>query len=164
MTLCFYQSALPIAVIEISIRPTAAANRYPIVDILSFTSIVDMVFNRLSNVRLLHGMDTNPQANASLWLYGQPMLRKIYNVLLESSLNHHILTIKHLRITVGEYVYGLLSFFGKLGHGIQQPIRYRMLKSMDQFNLSKDNLWNSLNQYYITEVSFKLYGMDWKWI
>jgi hypothetical protein len=31
-------------------------------------SIVEMVFNRLSNVRLL-GMDARPQANASLWLY-----------------------------------------------------------------------------------------------
>jgi hypothetical protein len=43
------------------------ANRYPIVDILCLIS-VDMVFNRLSNVRL-HGMDTNPQATASLRLY-----------------------------------------------------------------------------------------------
>ncbi len=82
-----------------------------------------MVFNRLSNVRLLHGMDTSPQTNASLWLYSQSMLRKICNALLESSLNH-ILTIKHLKIIVGEYTYGLPRFRGKLGHGIQ-PIRYR---------------------------------------
>ncbi len=35
------------------------------------------------------------------------MLRKVCNTLLESSLNH-ILTIKHLKITVGgEYTYGL---------------------------------------------------------
>jgi hypothetical protein len=58
---------LSTAVIEWSAIPSAA-NRYPIVDILSFTS-VEIAFNRRSNVRLLHGMDTNPQANASLWLY-----------------------------------------------------------------------------------------------
>jgi hypothetical protein len=66
------------------------------------------------------------------------MLRKICNALLESSLNH-ILTIKHLRITVGEYTYGLPSFLGKLEHGIQ-PIEYRMLKRMDSFNLSTADL------------------------
>ena len=57
---------LSIEVIEGSARPPVT-NRYPIVDILSFTS-VEIVFNRLSNVRL-HGMDTKPQANASLLLY-----------------------------------------------------------------------------------------------
>ncbi len=64
------------------------------------------------------------------------MLRKVCNPLFESILNH-ILTIKHLRITVGEYTYGLPRFRGgdATGHGMQ-PIRYRMLKSMDSFNLS----------------------------
>jgi hypothetical protein len=86
------------------------------------------------------------------------MLRKICNALLESSLNHHILTIKHLKITVvGEYTYGLPRFLdvGVLGHGIQ-PIRYRMLKRMDSFNLLRANLWNSCSQNNIPEVSFKL--------
>ena len=82
------------------------------------------------------------------------MLRKVCNPLLESILNH-ILTIKHLTITVGEYTYGLPRFRGISGHGIQ-PIRYRMLKRMDSFILSRANLWNSINQNYIPEVSFKL--------
>jgi hypothetical protein len=100
-------------------------------------------------------MDTNPQANTSLWLYWQQStLRKICNALLESNLNH-ILTIKHLRITVGEYTYGLPRFFGIVGHGIQ-PIKYRMLKRMDSFNLSRANLWNSCSQNNNPEVSFKL--------
>ncbi len=46
------------------------------------------------------------------------MLRKIYNALLESSWNH-IFTIKHLKITVGEYTYGLPRFRGAVGHGTQ---------------------------------------------
>ncbi len=56
------------------------------------------------------------------------MLRKVCNALFESILNH-ILTIKHLRITVGEYTYGLPRFLrdDATGHGIQ-PIRYRILK------------------------------------
>jgi hypothetical protein len=58
---------LSVAVIEGSTIKRSVTNRYPIVDILSFIS-VEMVFSRLSNVRLL-GMDTNPQANTSLWLY-----------------------------------------------------------------------------------------------
>jgi hypothetical protein len=57
---------LSITVIERSTR-LSVTNRYPIVDILSFTS-VEMAFNRQSNVRLL-GIDTSPQAIASLWLY-----------------------------------------------------------------------------------------------
>ena len=61
-----FNRLLSIAVIERSTMPSET-NRYPIVDILSFTS-VDIVFSLLSNVRL-HGMDTRPQANASLWLY-----------------------------------------------------------------------------------------------
>ncbi len=112
------------AAIEGSAIPSTT-NRYPIVDILSFIS-VEMVFNRLSNVRLL-GMDTNPHANANLWLYRQSNFRKICNPLFGSILNH-ILTIKHLRITVGEYMYGLPRFLdGAVGHGIQ-PIKHRMLK------------------------------------
>ena len=84
------------------------------------------------------------------------MLRKVCNPLFESILNH-ILTIKHLKITVGEYTYGLPRFRGSaVGHGIQ-PIRYRMLKSMDSFILSRANLWDSFNQNYISRVSFKLY-------
>ena len=85
------------------------------------------------------------------------MIRKVCNTLLESSLNHN-LTIKHLRITVDrEYTYGLPRFhLGILGHGIQ-PIRYRrMLKSMDSFNLSRVNLWDSVCQNHISRVSFKL--------
>ena len=71
----------------------------------------------VSNICLL-GIDNNPTTNASLWLYRQSMLRKVCNPLLESNLNH-ILTIKHLRITVGEHTYGLPRFFdGKLAHGI----------------------------------------------
>ncbi len=85
-----------------------------------------MVFNRLSNVRML-GMDTSPQGIASLRLYRQSIIRKVCNVLFESILNH-ILTIKHLRITVvGEYTYGLPRFLGAVGHGIP-PVRYRILK------------------------------------
>ena len=80
------------------------------------------------------------------------MLRKACNPLLESRRNH-ILTIKHLRITVGEYTYGLPRFFGAVGHGIH-PIRYRMLKRMDSFILSRTNLWDSFGQNDIPEVSF----------
>jgi hypothetical protein len=58
---------LSIAVIERSTRPSST-NRCPIVDILCLISIVEMVFNRLSNVRLL-GIDTRPQASTSLRLY-----------------------------------------------------------------------------------------------
>ena len=57
---------LSIAVIERSTN-SSTTNRYPIVDVLSFIS-VEMVFNRLSNVRLL-GIFTRPQASTSLWLY-----------------------------------------------------------------------------------------------
>jgi hypothetical protein len=88
------------------------------------------------------------------------MLRKVCNPLFESILNHHILTTKHLRITVvGAYTYGLPRFLlGAPGHGIQ-PIRYRMLKSMDSFNLSRANLWDSVSQNPISGVIFKLYDM-----
>ncbi|HXT84843.1 MAG TPA: hypothetical protein VN704_11035, partial [Verrucomicrobiae bacterium] len=74
--------------------------------------------------------------------------------LFESTLNHN-LTIKHRRITVGEYTYGLPRFFDAVGHGIQ-PIKYRMLKRMDSFNLLRANLWDSVNQNYFSRVSFKL--------
>jgi hypothetical protein len=104
---------------------------------VSFLISEDMIFNRLSNVRLLLGIFIRPLTTTSLGLYWQQfMLRKVCNALLESCLNHHILTIKHLRITVGEeYTWGLPRFRGgdKLDHSIQ-PIRYRMLKSMDSFN------------------------------
>jgi hypothetical protein len=58
---------LSIAVIEGSARQSVT-NRYPIVDILSFISVVEIVFNRLSNVSL-YGMDINQQVIASLRLY-----------------------------------------------------------------------------------------------
>jgi hypothetical protein len=61
-----FNRLLSIAVIERSTMPSET-NRYPIVDILSFTS-VEMAFNRESNVRLL-GIDTKPHASASLRLY-----------------------------------------------------------------------------------------------
>ena len=80
----------------------------------------------LSNVRLLHGMDTKSQAIASLMLYWQQsIIRKVCKALFESILNHN-LTTKCLTITViGEYTYGLPPFLlGAVGHGIQ-PIRYR---------------------------------------
>ena len=83
------------------------------------------------------------------------MLRKVCNALFESSRNH-ILTIKHLRITVGEYTYGLPRFFGAVDHDGIQPIRYKMLKRMDSFNLSRANLWDSFSQNNNPEVSFKL--------
>ena len=111
-------------VIEGSTIIPSVTNRYPIVDILCLIS-VDRVFNRLSNVRLL-GIDTRPQAIASLWLYKQFMLRKICNALLESILNH-ILTIKHLTITVGEYTYGLPRFLFAVGQGMQ-PISIQNVK------------------------------------
>ena len=78
------------------------------------------------------------------------MLRKICNALLESI----------LKITVGEYTYGLPRFLvvGIVGHGIQ-AIRCRMLKRMDSFILSRDNLWNSFGHNHISMVSFKLYYM-----
>jgi hypothetical protein len=56
---------LSTAVIERSIM-LSATNRHPIVDIFSFIS-VEIVFNRLSNVRLL-GIVARPHASASLWL------------------------------------------------------------------------------------------------
>jgi hypothetical protein len=67
-TFCFHQSTLSTAAaIEWSsstITMPYVTNRYPIVDILCLLS-VEIVFNRLSNVRLL-GMDINPQTKTSL--------------------------------------------------------------------------------------------------
>ncbi len=37
----------------------------------------------------------------------------------------------------GEYIYGLPCFLGILGHDIQLSVIYRMLKSMESFNLSE---------------------------
>jgi hypothetical protein len=102
-----------------------------------------MVFSLLSNVRL-HGMDSRPQASISLRLYWQSIIRKVCNALFESILNH-ILIIKHLKITVGEYTYGLPCFLSAVDKGIQSII-YRMLKRMDFFSLSTANLWVSFNQ------------------
>jgi hypothetical protein len=53
-------------------------------------------------------------------------------------------------------MYGLPRFFGAVGHNGIQPIRYRMLKRMDSFNLSGANLWSSCSQNNNPEVSFKL--------
>ncbi len=136
------------AVIEGSTMPSTT-NRHPIVDILCLIS-VEIVFSLLSNVRLL-GIFIRPQAIASLWLYRQSKMRKVCKALFESILNHN-LTIKHLKITVGEYTYGLPRFlFALAGHGIQ-PVRYRMLKRMDSFILSRANLWDSINQNNISRV------------
>ena len=59
-------SAAVVVMKDSTIIPSVT-NRCLVVDILFFTS-VEIVFSRLSNIRLL-GMDTNPQADASLWLY-----------------------------------------------------------------------------------------------
>ena len=78
-------------------------NRFAIAVILSLIS-VEMVFNRLSNVRLLGRYDSttdNPQAFITFLLYGKSIERKWCSDLLESSLNH-IRTIKQRRIMVVE--------------------------------------------------------------
>ena len=153
-----FSRVLSIAVIKGSTKPSVT-NRYPISDILPFTS-VEIVFNRLSKVRL-QGIVIRPQASTSLRLYWQSTLRKVCNALFESILNH-ILTIKHLKITVGEYTYGLPRFLdGATDQGIH-PIRYRMLKRMESFILSRANLWDSFSQNHISKVSFKLCDMYWK--
>ena len=84
------------------------------------------------------------------------MIRKVCNALFESILNHN-LTIKHLKITVGEYYIRSTTFpRDEVGHGIQ-PIRCKMLKSMDSFILSaRDSIWDRVSQNHIPEVSFKL--------
>ena len=110
----------------------------------------------LSNERLLHDIIIILQAIASLRLYWQQsIIRKICNALLGSILNQ-ISALKHLKITVGEYTYGLPYFpLGILGHGIHR-IRYRML-SMDSFNLSRFYLWDSINQNHISRIIFNQY-------
>ena len=55
-------------------------NRFPIADILSFMS-VEMVFNRLSNVRLLGKYDSTTESQSTGFhypsmLYGKSMERK----------------------------------------------------------------------------------------
>jgi hypothetical protein len=60
---------LSVVVIEGSTTKRFTINRYPVVDILSFTSIVEIVFSLLSNVHLLYGIVIRPQAIASLRLY-----------------------------------------------------------------------------------------------
>ena len=66
----------------------------------------------------------------------------------EYSLRKTSYATEHLRITVGEYTYGLPRFLGAVDHGIQ-PIRYKMLKSMDSFILSRANLWDSISKSYL---------------
>jgi hypothetical protein len=61
-----FNRLLSIVVIDRSTMPFET-NRYPIADILSFTS-VEMAFNRRSNIRL-QDIVTRPQAVASLRLY-----------------------------------------------------------------------------------------------
>ena len=73
-------------------------NRLAIVAILSLMS-ADIVESLLSNV-LLSGRLVNPQDSIILLLYGKSIARKSRNARLESNLNH-ILTTKHLSITVG---------------------------------------------------------------
>jgi hypothetical protein len=70
--LCYIQPfafsrGLSIAIIEWLTIPSVI-NRYPIADILCLIS-VELVFNRLSNIRLLQGMDTYSHSNTSLGLY-----------------------------------------------------------------------------------------------
>ena len=82
-------------------------------------------------------------------------VKKSIKALLESSRNHFLI-IKQVKIIVGEYTYGLPGLFlGAVGHGMQ-PIRYRMLKRMDSFNLLWANLWDSVSQNHISKVSLKL--------
>jgi len=50
------------------------------------------------------------------------MIRKVCKALLESILNQ-IRAIKHLKIVVGEYTYGLPRFLGAAGHGTQPIIQ-----------------------------------------
>ncbi len=63
-----FSRVLSIAVTEQLTPNPSLTNRYPIVAILSFISVVEMIFSLLSNVRLL-GTVTRPQTNTNLWLY-----------------------------------------------------------------------------------------------
>ena len=77
-----------------------------------------------------------------------PAKKNMQCILLESRLNHN-LTIKHLKITIVEYTYGLPRFlFAVAGHGIQQPIRSRMLKGWIHL-IYQSNLWDNVSQNYI---------------
>src|SRR4249919_55825 len=71
-----FNSAVSVATTYGLTRPSMT-NRFPIVDILFFIS-ADMVFNRLSKVRLLGGKcnTDNPQAFIILLLYGRFKHRK----------------------------------------------------------------------------------------
>ncbi len=72
-----FSRVLSIAVIERSTMPSKT-NRYFIVDILCFMSVVEMVFSLLSNVRLLHGMDNRPHASAISGYTGNLICEKYY--------------------------------------------------------------------------------------
>ena len=81
--------------------------------------------------------------------------------MFESILNH-ILTIKHLKITV-EYTYGLPRLLlGILGHGIQ-PIKYKMLKRMDSFNLSRAASLRTVLIKIISQGLALNWYLNWKW-
>src|SRR3954447_19045471 len=94
-------SVLSIAIIY-GLTMLSVTNRHPIVVILSLISI-EMVFNRLSKVRL-HGSGNldNPHAFITFLLYGRSVERYSCNALFESS-RSHIRTTKHRRIMVVEY-------------------------------------------------------------
>jgi hypothetical protein len=71
-----FKSALSVAT-TYGLSIPSGTNTFPIVDILLFIS-VDMVFNRLSKVRLLGGRyaEDNPHAFITLLLYGKSKQRK----------------------------------------------------------------------------------------
>ena len=88
---------------------SAAANRYPIVDILCLISIY-MVFKSPIKCYVVLGIVTRPQARyKSAVILTAVHAKKVCNALFESILNH-TRTIKHLRTMVGEYTYGLPRF------------------------------------------------------
>src|SRR5215217_613917 len=102
----------------------------PIAAILFLISS-DIVVRRLSNVLLLGILDS-PHPFITFLLYDRSIARYSCNDLLESNLNQ-IRTTKHLRITVGEYTYGLPRFFFLLScfdHDIK-PIKYKILIRID---------------------------------
>ena len=112
---------------------SSKTNRFPIAAILSLISI-EMIFNRLSKVRLSGRCDTDkPQAFIILLLYGKSKHRKWCSDLFESSLNQ-TRTIKHRRIMAWVYTKGLplwRCFFTELHDQSIIPIRYKMLIRMD---------------------------------
>lgn len=104
--------------------------------ILSLIS-ADMVFNRLSKVRLLGRYDNNsPQAFITLLLFENPNRENDAAVIcLNPVWLNHIRTIKHRRRTAGEYTLGLplkRCFLTEL-HDDQSinPTKYRMLNRMN---------------------------------